>query len=115
LGEKEPIQMSRLQQGAVVWANLPEPAGRRPVVILTRDSAIRHLNALTVAPVTRTIRRTATEVILEPADGVPTICAVTLDSIFTIQRSALDEVIVVVSREKLLRIFKALRTAFDMP
>jgi mRNA interferase MazF len=107
--------MSRLQQGAVVWANLPEPAGRRPVVILTRNSAIRHLNALTVAPVTRTIRRTATEVILEPADGVPTICAVTLDSIFTIQRSALDEVIVVVSREKLLRIFKALRTAFDMP
>jgi mRNA interferase MazF len=107
--------MSRLQQGAVVWASLPPPAGRRPVVILTRDSAIRHLNALTVAPVTRTIRRLSTEVILEPVDGVPTICAVTLDNIFTIQRTALAEVIAVLSRDKLLRIFKAVRLAFDMP
>jgi mRNA interferase MazF len=78
--------VSRLQQGAVVWANLPPLAGRRPVVILTRDSAIRHLTALTVAPVTRTIRQLQTEVILEPADGVPTICAVTLDNIFTIKK-----------------------------
>jgi mRNA interferase MazF len=107
--------VSRLQQGAVVWANLPPLAGRRPVVILTRDSAIRHLTALTVAPVTRTIRQLQTEVILEPADGVPTICAVTLDNIFTIQRTALAEIIVVIGREKLLRIFKAVRVAFDMP
>jgi mRNA interferase MazF len=89
--------------------------GRRPVVILTRDSAIRHLNALTIAPVTRTIRRVSTEVVLEPTDGVPTICAVTLDNIFTVPRTTLAEVVVVLNRDKLLRIFEAVRLAFDMP
>lgn len=35
--------MPRLQQGSVVWADLPSPAGRRPVVVLTRDAAIRYV------------------------------------------------------------------------
>ena len=107
--------MPRLQQGSVVWADLPAPVGRRPVVILTRDGVFGRLNALTVAPVTRTIRNTDTEVILEPVDGVKTVCAITLDNIFTIQRSALGGVIAVLGRAKLLLVFAAVRRAFDMP
>ncbi|HEX4055617.1 MAG TPA: type II toxin-antitoxin system PemK/MazF family toxin [Tepidisphaeraceae bacterium] len=107
--------MPRLQQGSVVWAQLPAPFGRRPVVVLTRDSVVGRLNAVTVAPITRTIRKSETEVILEPADGVPTICAITLDNIFTIQRAALGEVVAVLPREKLRLIFAAIRKAFDMP
>jgi mRNA interferase MazF len=72
------------------------------------------MNNLTVAPITRTIRNIETEVILQPADGVPTSCAITLDNIFTIQRIALGETITVLSREKLLLVFAAIRAAFDL-
>lgn len=107
--------MPRLQQGSIVWATLAPPFGRRPVVILTRDAVVRRMNNLTVAPVTRTVRGVDTEVVLEPADGVPTICAVSLDNIFTIQRAVLGDVVTVLSRAKLLLIFTAIRRAFDMP
>jgi mRNA interferase MazF len=107
--------MAGLQQGSIIWAELPAPFGRRPVLVLTRDSAVRRLNGITVAPITRTIRHVDTEVVLEPADGVPSVCAVTLDNIFTIQRSALAQTIVTVSRDRLLQVFVAIRKAFDMP
>jgi mRNA interferase MazF len=107
--------MPRFQQGSVLWAELSPPFGRRPVVILTRDSALRKLNAFTIAPITRTIRKQDTEVILEPADGVPTVCAVTLDNIFTIDRKALGDVIAVLSQSRMSQVFAAVRLAFDMP
>ncbi len=107
--------MPRLQQGSTVWADLPPPAGRRPVVVLTRDAVVGRLSNLTVAPITRTIRGIDTEVLLEPADGLPTSCAVSLDNIFTIQRAAFGKVITVLSRDKMLLVFAAIRRAFDMP
>src|SRR5277367_1089469 len=99
--------MPGIQQGSVVWAQLPQPFGRRPVVVMTRDAVVGRMNALTVAPITRTIRNIDTEVILQPADGVPTACAISLDNIFTIPRSALGKTITVLSREKLLLVFAA--------
>ena len=72
------------------------------------------MNNLTVAPITRNIRNVNPEVVLQPVDGVPTPCAITLDNIFTIPRSALGEVIVVLPREKLLLVFAAIRNTFDM-
>jgi mRNA interferase MazF len=106
--------MPSLQQGSVVWAQLPPPFGRRPVVVITRDVVVGRMNSLTVAPITRTIRNIDTEVVLQPTDGVPTPCAISLDNIFTIPRSALGEVIAVLSREQLLLVFAAIRKAFDM-
>jgi mRNA interferase MazF len=106
--------MPRLQQGSVVWADLPPPFGRRPVVVLTRDAVIGQLNNLTVAPITRSVRSIVTQVMLGPADGVPTPCAITLDNIFTIPRNVLGEVITVLSREKMLLVFAGIRAAFDM-
>jgi hypothetical protein len=50
---------------------LAEPLGWRPVLVLTRDSAIDQLHWVTVAPLTRTIRGLDSEVLLEPeADEV---------------------------------------------
>ena len=107
--------MARIQQGSVVWADMPAPAGRRPVVVLTRDAAIGRLNALTVGPITRTIRNTPTEVMLQPSDGVPTACVISLDNIFTIARSELGKPITVLDRAKMFETFAAIRHAFDMP
>jgi mRNA interferase MazF len=103
-----------LQQGEVIWAALPQPYGRRPVVVLTRDAAVNKLNRVTVALCTRTIRKVPTEVILEPVDGLPTTCAASLDSILTLDRTLLAGRIATLSNTKMAAIFAAIRVAFDM-
>jgi len=44
-----------MRRGEVWWAEQPEPIGRRPVVLLSRDEAYKVRNAVTVAQVTTTI------------------------------------------------------------
>jgi mRNA interferase MazF len=67
-----------MKRGEVWWADLPLPAGRRPVLLLSRDNAYRVRNAVTVAQITRTVRKIPVEVALERQDGMPTRCAVNL-------------------------------------
>ena len=43
-----------MHRGEVWWAELPLPAGRRPVLLLSRDAAYKVRTSLTVAMVTRT-------------------------------------------------------------
>ena len=78
-----------MQRGEVRWYKFGRPDKRRPVVILTRDSALEYLGEATVAPVTRTIRDIPTEVLLTPADGLPTDCAINLDHLQTITKNKL--------------------------
>ena len=42
--------MASLAQAEVRWANLPAPAGRRPVLVLTRTAVLPHRSSVTVAP-----------------------------------------------------------------
>jgi mRNA interferase MazF len=73
----------------VRWHTFAAPDKRRPVLILTRDSAIGFLNALTVAPITTTMRGIPSEVFLGRADGLPADCAVNLDHILTVPKAHL--------------------------
>jgi mRNA interferase MazF len=73
----------------VRWHTFAAPDKRRPVLILTRDSAIGFLNALTVAPITTTMRGIPSEVFLGRADGLPADCAVNLDHIQTVPKAHL--------------------------
>lgn len=75
-------------QGEVWWAELPE-AGRRPVMVITRDQAIPVLRTVLVAPVTRTVRGIPTEIALGPEDGLPEVCAATFDNLQPVPRSLL--------------------------
>ncbi len=106
--------MPRIQQGEVWWANLPAPAGRRPVLSLTRSDAIAHMTRVTVAPLTRTIREIDSEVILSPAHGVPTLCAASLDNIQTIDKALLDRRIAVLPSDTMEEVFETIRFVFDM-
>ena len=51
-----------------VWRCDLAEAGRRPVVVLSRDAAIPRLRRSLVAPCTTTIRGLLSEVVLEPND-----------------------------------------------
>ena len=45
-----------MKRGEVRWFDFGYPDKRRPVVILTRNSAIGYLTTVTVAPITTAIR-----------------------------------------------------------
>lgn len=100
------------RRGEVWWAEVPE-AGRRPVLVLTRATAIGRLNKLLVAPITRTVRGIATEVPLDECDGMPRPCAVSLDNVTIIEIWALTERICALDVVKLEAVCTSLRIAVD--
>ncbi len=106
--------MATLKQGQIWWANLPQPAGRRPVLVLTRSDALSQLTNVTVAPLTRNLRYIPSEVVLSPDEGLPSICAVSLDNLMTIRQVVLDRRITELSRERMQAVFDAIRHAFAM-
>src|SRR5713226_3767444 len=82
-----------MKRGEVRWYVFSRPDKRRPVLILTRTSALEFLHEVTVAPITSTIRDIPSEVVLTPADGVPRACAVNLDHIQTVPRARVGSLI----------------------
>jgi mRNA interferase MazF len=94
--------MGRLmQRGDVCWYTFPAPNKRRPVLILTRDSAISILNSVTVAPITSTIRSIPTEVVLTTNDGLPDTCAANFDNIQTVPKANISPPIAHLSSSKM--------------
>jgi len=83
-------------------------------VLLSRDSAYRVRAAVTVAPVTRTIRDIPVEVLLDRSDGMPARCVVNLDDITTVPKSLIKERITVLSAEKIQKIDEAICFALDI-
>lgn len=45
-----------MKQYDIWWANLPEPAGRRPVLLMSRTPAYEYLSRVVVVEVTSTVR-----------------------------------------------------------
>lgn len=101
-----------MNQGDVYWCELPPPDKRRPVLIITRNSAISFLTGITVAPLTTRIRDIPTEVVLTPEnDGVPTECAVNLDNIQTVQKDSLDNYLTTLSPARMRQVASAIEFA----
>lgn len=65
--------------------------GERPVVVLTRDTAIPVLKWVTVAPVTSKIRGHVAELLIGKNEGLKKNSAVNCDSILTIEKSRLGK------------------------
>ncbi|MCE2431597.1 MAG: type II toxin-antitoxin system PemK/MazF family toxin [Candidatus Latescibacteria bacterium] len=100
-----------MNQGDVYWYTFKQPDKLRPVLILTRTSAISYLTSITVAPLTTAIRGIPTEVILTPEDGVETACAVNLDNLQTISKSNLNAFITHLPTEKMYEVRLAISFA----
>ncbi len=100
-------------RGEVWWCELPE-AGRRPVVVLSRDAAIPRLRRALVAPCTTRLRRLPSEVVLEAGDDpVPRRSAVNLDSVESVSVAVLVERLGRLSDERMRQICGALAVAVD--
>jgi len=103
-----------MRRGEVWWAELPEPAGRRPVLLLSRNEAYAVRELITVAPITSRIRRIPTEVALGRADGLPRRCVVNLDSLTTIPKRVLTRRLTALAPEKVGAVDRALRFALGL-
>jgi mRNA interferase MazF len=103
-----------MRRGEIWWADLPRPIGRRPVLILSRNSMPAARREITVAYLTTRIRHAAVEVPLDTADGVPQPCVVNLDSINTIPKAALRRLICALPHTRMDDVRAAILEALDL-
>ena len=103
-----------MTRGEVWWADLEPPLGRRPVVILTRTSAVLIRNQVVVAQITRTARKIASEVPLSSADGMPKSCVVNCDVLLTVEKDFLLNRITTLSTAKLDEVEQAVKFALEL-
>ncbi len=96
-----------MQRGEVRWYTFRKPDKRRPVVILTRDSAVEFLGEVTVAPVTSTIRDIPSEVLLTESDGMPRASTVNLDHLQTVAKAHIGPLITTLSPRRMIELRSA--------
>jgi mRNA interferase MazF len=99
----------RLKRGDVHLCKFAPPDKQRPVLVLTRDSALAYLSTATVAPITSTIRDVPSEVILDTGDGMKSRCAVNLHNAVTISQSRLGKRVASLGELRMREVSAALR------
>jgi mRNA interferase MazF len=102
-------------RGDIYWADLGDPAGRRPVCVLTRDAAIEVLASVTCAPITRTIRSIRSEVGVGTDEGLPEDGVISCDNVVTVPKSLLiANPVGHLGVEKRVALDRALRYSLDI-
>ncbi len=102
-----------VERGEVRLYRFPTPDKPRPVLVLTRGSAIRYLARVTVAPITSTIRGIPSEVVLDVDDGMKQPCAVNLHNLVTVSQDGLGRRLAQLSDQRMHEICAALAFALD--
>src|SRR4030043_44143 len=103
-----------MKRGEIWWAELEPLAGRRPVVLLSRDEAYAIRSLVIVAPITTRIRHIPSEVLLGTNDGLPRDCVANLDTITTIPKDCLHSRLITLNTQKLKEIDAAIRFALGL-
>ena len=97
-----------MRRAEIRWYKFSRPDKKRPVLLLTRDSALEFLGEVTVAPVTPTIRDIPSEVMLTTEDGMPRDCAINLDHVQTVSKNKLGSVITTLGPKRMSEVRSAL-------
>jgi mRNA interferase MazF len=100
---------SGISRGDVRLYQFAAPDKKRPVVVLTRASAVSYLSTVTVAPITTAIRGVPSEVLLTEDDGMKTHCAVNLHNLVTVAQSRLGKRVGQLGALKMAEVCGALR------
>ncbi len=103
-----------MKRGEIWWADLEPPAGRRPVLLLSRDEAYTVRSLVVVAPVTTRIRGIPSEVPLGPENGLAKPCVADLDVITTISRASLTDRVTNLNSKKLKEVEDAIHFSLGM-
>jgi mRNA interferase MazF len=100
--------------GDIRLVDLGKPDKRRPVLVLTRTSAVSYLNAVTVAPITRTIRGVPTEVLLGADEGMKDACVANFHSLQTVSVKRIGRYVGSLSAARKSEIRRALLFALEL-
>lgn len=103
-----------MRQGDIHWFTFDLPDKRRPVVVVTRQSAIDFLTKVSIAPITTTLRRSPSFVPVTPEDGVREVSAINLDGIQTVDKDRLGPYIATLSARKLREVKAGIEFAFGL-
>ncbi len=87
---------------------------RRPALILTRQSRLHLLSAVTVAPITSTIRGLTSEVHVGPRNGLDHASVVSCDNITTIRSNAVHDTIGLFFDDQEPELARAISDAFQL-
>jgi mRNA interferase MazF len=80
-----------MKQFEIWWADLPEPAGQRLVLLLSRNDAYSYLSKFIAVEITSTVRGIASEIPLGEAEGLPKACVANCDILRMAPRSSLTK------------------------
>ncbi len=97
-----------MRWGEIWWAELGPPAGRRPVVLLSRNEAYSVRSLVIVAPLTSRVRHIPAEVPLGQEDAVPQECVANLDTLTTVPVDCLRSRLTVLRPGKLAEVDAAI-------
>jgi mRNA interferase MazF len=100
-----------IARGDIRLYRFAPPDKTRPVVVLTRDSALQYLSTATVAPITSTIRGVPSEVKLDEEDGMKGPCAVNLHQSVTVSQQRLGRRLAHLDPPRMKEVCAALRFA----
>lgn len=104
-----------MNQFDIMWADLPKPIGRRPVLLLTRTSAYAYLNKILIAEVTSTIRNIPQEVRLGRHEGLSHPSVVNLDNIHVIPKALIGARLGSLEAPRQRELKRALGYSLDWP
>jgi mRNA interferase MazF len=98
----------RLGRGEIRLYRFSAPDKQRPVLVLTRESALGYLSTVTVAPITSTVRGVPSEVVLTEEDGMKHVCAINLHNVITVSKERLGRRLTKLSAQRLAEVCAAL-------
>lgn len=74
-----------MRQYDIWWVKLPAPVGRRPILLLSRDSAYQVLSSVIIAEITTRVRGIPQEVALGRREGMTVRCVANLDNLHAVR------------------------------
>ena len=98
-------------RGQIWLCRFAPPDKRRPVVVLSRASALRYLRPAIVAPISSTIHGVVTEVLIGEEHGMKGPSVVKLDLVQTVRQEELVKYVATLPPEIVARVCGALSIA----
>jgi mRNA-degrading endonuclease toxin of MazEF toxin-antitoxin module len=104
-----------MRQYELWWASMPEPTGRRPVLLLTRTPAYEYLGKAIVVEITSSVRGIAQEVTIGRREGLRQRSVANFDNVHVVPRARLVERIGALAPGREWEVKRALGFALDWP
>jgi mRNA interferase MazF len=110
-----PEAAAPVRQYELWWAELPEPIGRRPVLLISRDGAYDYLARVMIVEVTTTIRNIPVELSLGRHEGMRQRSVANFDNLHVVPKRALVSRIGALGPGRIPEAMRALGYALDWP